>query len=383
MEELIIYTYTIDRFKEFQMEKKDNEYIVSPSFYIEKKESIDDTNIYYFDITHFYKTFRDNNSLMIENLLIDFKKIQNFRIIINFNLKNKFFEDFGMHIKEFRPINNIHISDDEFLGDFSTLSDIELNKISENLNLLIGHEKFKDDFIKKLKNFSILNKLGEIKVFSLLLCGSSGVGKTEFAKIIHDSLYSNSNLIKINLGNYKSHGSLNSLIGSPKGYVGSERGGELSNKIKNSNSKVILIDEFEKADVEIFNFFYELLEDGKFTDLDENEYNLNGYLIVFTTNLNKENYNKILPLPLLSRFTMKSLFENLDLDDKIKYVKYKANKLIEKYNNEKLNSIIDLDKLLSKIDNKKINMVTNLRKINSIIYDELINLIEENKIEDV
>ena len=106
-------------------------------------------------------------------------------------------------------------------------------------------------------------------------------------------------MIKINLGNYKTQGALNSLIGSPIGFIGSERGGELSNKIRNSDSKVILIDEFKKADTDIFNFFYELLEDGKFTDLTGNEYDLNGYIIIFTTNLSKDNYKEILPPPLV------------------------------------------------------------------------------------
>ena len=73
-------------------------------------------------------------------------------------------------------------------------------------------------------------------------------------------------LIKINFGNYSTEGVLNSLIGSPLGYIGSEEGGELINKIDTSKSKVILIDEFEKATPSVYNFFYELLEDGVFTD---------------------------------------------------------------------------------------------------------------------
>jgi hypothetical protein len=61
------------------------------------------------------------------------------------------------------------------------------------------------------------------------------------ARILHETVYRNSSFIKINLGNYNTQGALNSLIGSPKGFFGSERGGELSNKIKNSDSKIIYI----------------------------------------------------------------------------------------------------------------------------------------------
>ena len=179
--------------------------------------------------------------------------------------------------------------------DFITMSNENLKELGKSLQKdLIGHDRFKEDFLEKIKNFPILYKLDEMKIFSLLINGNPGVGKTEVARILHKSLYPDSKMIKINLGNYKTLGALNSLIGSPIGFIGSERGGELSNKIRNSDSKIILIDELEKADTDIFNFFYELLEDGKFTDLVGNEYNLNGYLIIFTTNLSKDNYKNVL-----------------------------------------------------------------------------------------
>ena len=212
---------------------------------------------------------------------------------------------------------------------------------------------------------------------SILICGNSGTGKTEFDKIVHNTFFKDTDLIKINLGNYKTQGALNSLIGSPKGYYGSERGGELSNKIKNSNSKVILIDEFEKADTDIFNFFYELLEDGKFTDLNENEYNLNGYLIIFTTNLSNSNYKEIIPTPLLSRFTMKVLFEDLGIEIKNKYIIQKTIKLVKKYNSA-YNKNIKYEEVLKNIDLKKINSVSNFRYLNRIAQKALIDYIDNN-----
>ena len=187
-----------------------------------------------------------------------------------------------------------------------------------------------------------------------------------------EKLYSN--IIKINLGNYKTQGAINSLIGSPKGYYGSERGGELSNKIKNSDSKVILIDEFEKADTDIFNFFYELLEDGKFTDLNENEYDLNGYLIIFTTNLKEENYKEVIPAPLLSRFTMKALFEPVGFEIKNKYIVEKAKALVEKYN-DKYGKTIDYADVIKKIDKNVINSTKNFRYLNRLVQKALISTI--------
>ena len=166
------------------------------------------------------------------------------------------------------------------------------------------------------------------------------------------------------------------MIGSPKGYYGSERGGELSNKIKNSDSKVILIDEFEKADNDIFNFFYELLEDGKFTDLNENEFDLRRYLIIFTTNLSENNYKKVIPEPLLSRFTMKALFQQLDYPTKNKYVRDKAEKLVNTYN-EKYNKNINYHDVIKLIDENKIKTIKNFRYLNRLVQDALISIIGE------
>ena len=119
------------------------------------------------------------------------------------------------------------------------------------------------------------------KVFSMLLCGKSGVGKTEVGRILQRVLYPDAPSIKI-------VPVLWSLIGSPKGYVGSEQGGELTNKIIHSKSKIIIIDELDKADEAIFTFFYEMLEDGQYTDLDGNVVDLDGYIVVFTANLHSK-----------------------------------------------------------------------------------------------
>jgi len=150
------------------------------------------------------------------------------------------------------------------------------------------------------------------------------------------------------------------------------------NKIKNSDSKVILIDEFEKADTDIFNFFYELLEDGKFTDLNENEYDLNGYLIIFTTNLKEENYKEIIPAPLLSRFTMKALFEPVGYEIKNKYIIEKTKTLVEKYNN-KYDKKINYADVIKQIDKNIINSTKNFRYLNRLIQKALISIIEDKK----
>ena len=374
---LIIYSYTTDRLKEFKDEKKENDIIITALNILEKEKTdfSNDNNIY-IDITNLYKSTQDN-PLSVEKVIIEVNKNKNWHIIINYNSLTRFRRDFGQYIDDVIPINNIYKNDDESDADFSNLTNEQIEKLEKNLEeKLYGHKQFKNDLVRYIKNYSILYNLGEIKIMSLLICGDSGIGKTELARIIHETFYKDSKIIKINLGNYKTQGALNSLIGSPKGYYGSERGGELSNKIKNSDSKVILIDEFEKADNDIFNFFYELLEDGKFTDLNENEFDLRGYLIIFTTNLSENNYKKVIPEPLLSRFTMKALFQQLDYPTKNKYVRDKAEKLVNTYN-EKYNKNINYHDVIKLIDENKIKTIKNFRYLNRLVQDALIAIIGE------
>ena len=374
---LIIYSYTTDRLKEFKDEKKENDIIITALNILEKEKTdfSNDNNIY-IDITNLYKSTQDN-PLSVEKIISEVNKNKNWHIIINYNSLTRFRSDFGQYIDDVIPINNIYKNDDESDADFSKLTNEQIEKLEKNLEeRLYGHKQFKNDLVRYIKNYSILYNLGEIKIMSLLICGDSGIGKTELARIIHETFYKDSRIIKINLGNYKTQGALNSLIGSPKGYYGSERGGELSNKIKNSDSKVILIDEFEKSDNDIFNFFYELLEDGKFTDLNENEFDLRGYLIIFTTNLSENNYKKVIPEPLLSRFTMKVLFQQLDYPTKNKYVRDKAEKLVNTYN-EKYNKNINYHDVIKLIDENKIKTIKNFRYLNRLVQDALISIIGE------
>lgn len=166
---------------------------------------------------------------------------------------------------------------------------------------LYGHEKFKDDFYDLVKNFRIFNKLGEHKILSLFLMGESGVGKTEVARTIYKCLGGKKKLAKVNFGNYSSEFSLSSLIGSARGYIGSEDG-EIFIRVRDTDMGIILIDEFEKSNAALFNYFLDVLESGKIVSSLADEIDLNGFIIIFTSNISKENFqNKISP-ELRSRF---------------------------------------------------------------------------------
>lgn len=240
---------------------------------------------------------------------------------------------------------------------------------------LKGHEVFKKDFKRNLLKFSFLNQIQERKLLSIILCGVSGIGKTQFAKIASEVLYPNEQLIKINFGNYSTEGVLNSLIGSPLGYVGSEEGGELINKIALSKSKVILIDEFERATPSVYNFFYELLEDGIFTDRHGVQHDLNGYIIIFTSNMSQEQYKKHIPDSLKSRFDMIYYFEDLPDQDKRIYIYETAEKLCKRLT-QQFGVTIDAEKMKDVLDDliAHSNLRYIKRRIEDIVFNEFFNI---------
>jgi ATP-dependent Clp protease ATP-binding subunit ClpA len=240
--------------------------------------------------------------------------------------------------------------------------------INQMSTQLISHDEFKKRFSKSIKNFILLNKIKQKKIFSIFLLGPSGIGKTETARIIKESLNPETTFTKINFGNYSSKESLNNLIGSPRGYIGSDEG-ELSVKVSKSKAGIILCDEFEKATYPIFNFFLELLEDGVFTDSMSREYDIDGYIIIFTSNMDEKGFNSTIPPELRSRFDLICEFKTLNNDDKQKYVNFYIENFLS--NIEVIRSFTEEEKLEFK--NVNVNSIDNLRDINRVIRDKILD----------
>lgn len=254
------------------------------------------------------------------------------------------------------------------------LDDHELESFFENFDArLYGHERFKEEFKGLVNSFRVFNKLGEHKILSLFLMGDSGVGKTEVARSIHKALGSKSKLAKINFGNYSSHDALNSLIGSPLGYIGSD-GGELLKRVRESDIGLILIDEFEKADNAVFNYFLDVLENGKIVNSQAEEYDVSGYIIVFTSNITKENFKSKISPELRSRFDYKGMFNLLTDEDKKKFVHFRVNQIISKYKEFVSADIPDKlhDSVVAMID---VSQYNNMRDLNKKIKDTFVALI--------
>lgn len=222
--------------------------------------------------------------------------------------------------------------EDEQLYKITNLSNKEFDVFFSQFSYnLIGHKYFKERLQQSLKNFITLNKAKEQKVFSLFLFGSSGIGKTEVARLLANGLKEGGYLAKINFQNYSSQDALNSLIGSPAGYIGCDHG-ELSDKIKKSKVGILLCDEFEKTNRPVFSFFLELLEEGRFTDSMAREYDVDGYIIVFTSNIpNETEYKKTIPQELQTRFDLVCEFEEPTYEEKTKFLDLLLEKAYKNY----------------------------------------------------
>lgn len=254
------------------------------------------------------------------------------------------------------------------------ITDLDETELEAFFNIfdsrLYGHNRFKEEFKRIVESFRVFNKIGEHKILSLFLMGDSGVGKTEVARSIHKALGSNAKLAKINFGNYSSHDALNSLIGSPLGYIGSD-GGELVKRMSESDIGLILIDEFEKADNAVFNYFLDVLENGKVVNSQAEEYDVNGYIIVFTSNISKENFKKKISPELRSRFDYKGVFNLLTEEDKLKFMHFRVNQIVDKYKKFVTVDIPDRihDDIVNEID---VSQYNNMRELNKKIKDTFV-----------
>jgi len=252
----------------------------------------------------------------------------------------------------------------------------ELERFFKKFNeSLYGHEKFKKEFRETIYSFRVFNEIGEHKILSLFLMGDSGVGKTEVARSIHKSVDSKKKLAKISFGNYSSQDALNNLIGSPRGYIGSD-GGELFDKVVVSDIGLILIDEFEKANTPVFNYFLDVLETGKATNSLGEEIDIDGYIIIFTSNIKRDKFDDYFSPELRSRFDYKGYFNLLTNEDKEKYIKFRFNEIIKKYNNKhgsKLNKGTHAN-LVSQVN---VNEYKNMRLLNGRIKEVFIEYLKD------
>jgi ATP-dependent Clp protease ATP-binding subunit ClpC len=303
------------------------------------------------------------------------------------------------------------------LNVVSSMTKIPVNKLNvDDKMALVGMEKTlisevvgQDDAVSKISKSIRRNRLG-IKdpnkpIGSFIFLGSTGVGKTHLAKQLAKQIFGSSDaLIRVDMSEYQEKHTISRLIGSPPGYVGYEEGGQLTEQVKNKPYSVILFDEVEKANKEIFHTLLQMLDEGHLTDSLGRKINFKNCLIIMTSNIgvkklqdfgtgigfssnaysNEEQKKEILKKEMKNYFSPEFLnriddvivFNSLNEESIKKIVDIELKKLMGRLSELKLIFKYD-DKLVSHIAKIGYDELYGARPIKRAIQDQIEDLISE------
>lgn len=151
---------------------------------------------------------------------------------------------------------------------------------------VIGQDQAVDTIVRAIKRNVAGLKNPNRPIGSFLFMGPTGVGKTKLAKSLAEYLFdAEENMIRIDMSEYSDKFDVTKLIGAPPGYVGYNEGGQLTEKVRHKPYSVVLLDEIEKANPEVFNTLLQVLDDGRLTDGNGRIVNFRNTIIIMTSNV--------------------------------------------------------------------------------------------------
>ena len=213
-------------------------------------------------------------------------------------LKKQLEEEEERVAKEDRSMVRESVTEDEISKIISRWTGIPVAKLTESernktlhLDKILHERVVGQDEAVELVTESIIRSKAGIKdpskpIGSFLFLGPTGVGKTELAKALAESLFDNEqNIVRIDMSEYMEKHSVARLIGAPPGYVGYEEGGQLTEAVRRKPYSVVLFDEIEKAHPDVFNILLQVLDDGRITDSKGKTVDFKNTILIMTSNI--------------------------------------------------------------------------------------------------
>ena len=213
-------------------------------------------------------------------------------------LKKQLEEEEERVAKEDRSMVRESVTEDEIAKIISRWTGIPVAKLTESernktlhLDKILHERVVGQDEAGELVTESIIRSKAGIKdpskpIGSFLFLGPTGVGKTELAKALAESLFDNEqNIVRIDMSEYMEKHSVARLIGAPPGYVGYEEGGQLTEAVRRKPYSVVLFDEIEKAHPDVFNILLQVLDDGRITDSKGKTVDFKNTILIMTSNI--------------------------------------------------------------------------------------------------
>ncbi|MDR2828362.1 MAG: AAA family ATPase [Acholeplasmatales bacterium] len=238
------------------------------------------------------------------------------------------------------------VTEENITSIISKWTGIPLNKLQSsetdkllNLEATLQKRVIGQDHALKLVSDAIIRQRSGIKddkkpIGSFLFLGPTGVGKTEVARTLADTLFDSENqIIRIDMSEYMEKYSVSRLIGAAPGYVGYDEGGQLTEAVRRKPYSIVLFDEIEKANSEVFNILLQILEDGRLTDSHGRVVDFKNTIIIMTSNigsdillsLDADSEKKVMSLvkntfkpELLNRIDEIIIFNSLDYKNQVK-----------------------------------------------------------------